>query len=162
MVRMLFVLVVMLAFGTQASAQQTREYWLVGGAQDDTGRYTMTDYVDAASIVSLTPDIRRAWTWSFVAPYSASQHAGELVSLREFNCSTRQMRFMQSTFYTPEGQPRPSPSRASPWEYATPGSMGELELNFVCSPPETWPPVATRVDDGLTPADHAAAMFAPR
>jgi hypothetical protein len=161
-VRTLFIFVAMLTPGAQASAQQQRDYYIVGGAQDDAGRYTMTDYVDAASIVAPTPDTRRAWTWNFSAPYSPSEYAGEHgVSLREFNCATGQMRFLQSTFYTADGEVRPSISRASPWEYVTPRTMGEFELNFVCSAPETWPPIATRLY-GQTPADHAAATFASR
>ena len=162
MVRTLLVLAAVLTLGAQASAQQARDYWIVGGAQNDAGRYTMTDYVDAASIVAPTPDTRRAWTWNFYAPYSPSEYAGEHgVSLREFNCATRQMRFLQSTNYTASGNVRPSSSRASPWDYVTPGTMGEFELNFVCSEPETWPPIATRLYD-QTPADHAATAFAPR
>ena len=162
MLRTLFVLAMVLTLVSPASAQQVRDYYLVGGAQDAAGRETMTDYVDAASIVSPTPDTRRAWTWNFVAPYSSSEFAGQHgVSLREFNCVTRQMRFIQSTFYTTTGEARPSSSRASLWEYVTPGTMGEFELNFVCSAPETWPPIATRLY-GQTPADHAAAAFASR
>lgn len=160
MLRTLFVLAAVLTLGAQASAQQARDYYLVGGAQDDAGRYTMTDYVDAASIVSPTPNTRRAWTWFYYAPYSTSEFAGEHgVSLREFNCATRQMRFIQSTHYTATGEVRPSSSRASPWDYVTPGTMGEFELNFVCSAPETWLPIATRLY-GQAPADHAAAAFA--
>lgn len=162
MVRTLLILIALQSLGAPASAQTVRDYYLVGGAQDAAGRDTMTDYVDAASIVSPTPDTRRAWTWFFYAPYSTSEFAGEHgVSLREFNCAARQMRFIQSTHYTATGEVRPSSSRASPWDFVTPGTMGEFELNFVCSAPETWRPIATRLY-GQTPADHAAAVFAPR
>ncbi len=158
--RTLLALAALLASAASASAQQ-REIWLVGGAQDGAGRHTLVDYVDAASITAPTPNTRRAWTWFFHAPYSSSEFAGEYgVSFREYNCTTRQMRFLQTTHYGADGSVLPSSSRASPWEYVTPETMGEFELDFVCAPAESRRGV--RVNAAAAPRDHAAVLFASR
>jgi hypothetical protein len=158
MMRTFLAAALMLALVPEATAQD-RDYWMVGHAADEAGRYTMADYVDAASITSPTGTTRRAWTWSFYAPFSERYPGEHGISLREFNCESRQYRWLESAHYAASGEVMPSGGKTSHWEWVIPNSMAEIELDFVCSAPEAWRSRAIRVNDGMMPADHAAAVF---
>ena len=51
----------------------------------------------------------------------------------EHHCPTRMRRIIQGVLYSTQGQVIHVYSNFQNWSYTVPGSMGELEANFICS-----------------------------
>lgn len=97
--------------------------------ENDNG--TKTDYIDRSSI-RITGPIRRYWTRTdFVnEPHGVKQ----IRALQENNCASGQWRQLQATAYMVDGKVSDDPldAREKAWSYVTPGTMGSVDLDYVC------------------------------
>lgn len=148
---------------TQASAQQAHDYWAFFISDDS----TLISYVDAASITSITSDVKRAWTWIFYSK-SAPQFSGyRQLELMEVNCHSREFHSLQMDVYDGQNQYNTylSGKRSAPWTYVTPETMGEAGFRIICSGVPARPRIfnadstAVRLPEGVTPEQHAQLFF---
>lgn len=64
--RNLLMLIAALSLTATAAAEKARDYYMLGLSRDTNGRIETISYIDAASIASPTPNIRRTWTGTFM------------------------------------------------------------------------------------------------
>lgn len=141
----------------QAFGQKTQDYWLVGATSNN----TYLEFVDAASILSLRGDVRRAWDWTFNSR-GASKHPGwHFVSFSEYDCKARQVRILQLSLYDSKSQPQDqvAATEAPPGHYAVPGTVGEDALEFVCSNASGRTAWGSRIPPGMTLEDAASLLL---
>ncbi len=100
---------------------------------------SFTYYVDPTTLRK-TPNGRRVWTMqSFGSPQrdeGGIYQSGKL--LVEFDCAGERTRRLEVIFYSGpmgEGLVGIQSSSASQWRFASPGSVGDIELKAVCRMP---------------------------
>ena len=139
----------------RAQAQASRDYWYLTVSSDQ----TIVDYIDAASIVSVDPEVKRVWVWIVRSRRAAEFSGSTMVTLEEVNCKKRMRHALQMTAYDAKGNVYLpwSDDTPEPWEYVVPNSFGESELNFACSEPSAR--IGVRLGADVTPEQDAERLF---
>jgi hypothetical protein len=110
------------------SAQPRHDYWYLGESRDE----TQVEFIDAASIAQSKGAAKRAWVFTYHSLKSKILTGLHSADLEEYDCRTRQLRFLDVSLNDATGAPVSSAPGPETWDYAVPGTLGEQELNFVC------------------------------
>lgn len=102
--------------------------WVVV-AESDSGDVVT---IDSTSIRTMPSGNKRAWVMHFFPkPPTTSKDADRAVVLREYDCREEKSRGLQHAFYKDE-KALGMDTVPSAWSYASPGSLHEAEVNYVC------------------------------
>ena len=134
------------AGSSQALAQHYPDYWFLHSSLDN----STIEFVDAASIALVNRDVKQAWIWVFRSRETGDPAVRE-ADLAEVNCRTHQRHALKMTVYNAQGgyDKARSGQVASPWDYVTPGTPGEIELKFICSGAPARASIGVQLGQGI-------------
>lgn len=102
--------------------------WVIVAESDAGDVFT----VDSTSIRTMPNGYKRAWEMQFyAAPLTGTGSPNRAVILSEYDCSDVKSRTIQSTYFK-DDQALETNNAPTPWVYASPGSLHEAQLNYVC------------------------------
>jgi hypothetical protein len=146
-----------------ANSQPASDFWLVTWTTDARGRIDSVSYVDTRRIEAPAPTRRRAWHWTYNAPFAARAPGERGVTFYEYDCTARTSRLLQSAWYRADGIPDDVSAGSRPSSFVTPGTVGEGLLEFACATPSLRASRSGRwynLRPDATPEADAARLFA--
>lgn len=150
------VCVLIASAASVASAQNARDYWILGTLPGPAGTIEAVAIVDA-NLITIEGSFRRAWVETYYQPHRQDGLARQ-ASLIEFDCAGRRSRELQIAEYYRSTEAR-TISGNREWLYAIPQSGGEASLIFTCSSDEERRVIPGVIQLGWLPPERAAELL---